>query len=63
MCLPGKKSETGNRSNIVTISIKTLKMVHIKKKKILIPDLTSDSNIQSTLFCVDPITLPPLLDD
>ena len=29
----GKKTKTYNRSNIVTNSIKTLKMVHIKKKK------------------------------
>lgn len=27
------------------------------------PDVTSDSNMQSTLFFVDPITLPALLDD
>ena len=29
--LPPKKIKTYNRSNVVTISIKTLKMVHIKK--------------------------------
>ena len=30
---PGQKSKTLNRSNTVTNSIETLKMVHIKKKK------------------------------
>ena len=29
----GQRNETKNRRNIVTNSIKTLKMVHIKKKK------------------------------
>ena len=29
----GQKAKTKNRSNIVTNSIKTLKMLHIKKKK------------------------------
>ena len=31
----GQKTKTENRNNIVTNSIKTLKMVHIQKKKIL----------------------------
>ena len=30
---PGQKPRTGNRSNIVTSSRKTFKMVYIKKKK------------------------------
>ena len=32
---PGQKTKTYNRSNIITNSIKTLTMVHIKKKKSL----------------------------
>ena len=31
----GQETKTENRSSIVTNSIKTLKMVHTKKKKIL----------------------------
>ena len=33
MCLVTKKPKQRNRSNTVTSSIKTLKMVYIKKKK------------------------------
>ena len=33
MCIVAKKTKTSNRSNIVSDSIKTLKMVHTKKKK------------------------------
>ena len=30
---PGQKTKTENRNNIVTNSVKTFKIVHIKKKK------------------------------
>ena len=33
MCIVAKKTKTSNRSNIVSDSIKNLKMVHTKKKK------------------------------
>ena len=33
-CLAAKKTKTENRSNVVTNSIRALKMVHIKKKRI-----------------------------
>ena len=33
LCALGPKAKTWNRGSVVTSSVKTLKMVHIKKKK------------------------------
>ena len=45
--MPGAKQPKQNRSNTVTNSIKTFKMVHIKKKK---KDFPGDSGMPSGLL-------------
>ena len=44
----GQKTKTENRSNLVTDSIKTLKMVHIKKLKKKVRDEVTDPAPQQT---------------
>ena len=45
-----QKSETENRSTIVVNSIKTLKMVHIKKKKKELKEAESPRDIHTSMF-------------
>ena len=44
-CLPAKNQNINNRSNAVTTSIKTLKMVHIKKKSLKKTGVINCNNI------------------
>ena len=54
-----KSRNIKNRSDIVTNSMKTLKMVHIKKKKKIFKKIVSkDQSLSKKLFCCRHVSSP-----